>query len=135
MKKIVLAAFVIFALAFYALFSHKSQNPLAVSSTSSLPVTFSGYKDGEYTGSVADAYYGNIQVKAIIQNGRITDVQFLQHPQDRQESVEINDQAMPQLTQEAIQSQNAQVDVVSGATDSSEAFMQSLSSALSQAKS
>jgi uncharacterized protein with FMN-binding domain len=38
------------------------------------------------------------------------------------------------LVQEAIQAQSAQVDIITGATDSSEAFMQSLSDALSQAQ-
>ncbi|HEX3096025.1 MAG TPA: hypothetical protein VHQ20_02810, partial [Patescibacteria group bacterium] len=42
------------------------------------PVSAGKYKDGTYTGSVADAYYGNIQVKAIISGGKITDVIFLQ---------------------------------------------------------
>lgn len=97
-------------------------------------ISNSGYRDGEYIGSVADAFYGPIQVKAIIQNGKISDVQFLQYPNDRGTSVEINTQAMPYLTQEAIQAQSANVDIVTGATDSSEAFRQSLASALSQAK-
>ncbi len=92
------------------------------------------YKNGSYTGSVADAHWGNIQVKAIIQNGKITDVQFVQYPNDRNRSIQINNYADPQLTQEAIQAQSAQVDVVSGATDSSDAFIQSLSDALAQAK-
>ncbi|GCE16798.1 FMN-binding protein [Dictyobacter kobayashii] len=92
------------------------------------------YKDGSYTGSVADAHWGNIQVKAIIQNGKIKDVQFLQYPNDRNRSVSINSFADPQLTQEAIQAQNNNVDIVTGATDSSEAFIQSLGDALSQAK-
>ncbi len=92
------------------------------------------YKDGSYTGSVADAQWGNIQVKAIIQGGKLTDVQFLQAPNDRNRSVHINQDADPQLASEAIQAQSAQVDVVSGATDSSEAFIQSLSDALAQAK-
>lgn len=92
------------------------------------------YKDGSYTGSVADAHWGNIQVKAIIQNGKITDVQFLQYPNDRNRSISINSYADPQLTQEAIQAQNNNVDIVTGATDSSEAFIQSLGDALSQAK-
>jgi uncharacterized protein with FMN-binding domain len=48
--------------------------------------------------------------------------------------VEINGYAIPQLTTEAIQAQSAQVDVVSGATDTSYAFMQSLSDALTQAQ-
>jgi uncharacterized protein with FMN-binding domain len=92
------------------------------------------YKDGSYTGSVADAQWGYIQVKAIISGGRITDVQFLQYPNERQRSVDINTYADPQLTSEAIQAQSAQVDIVSGATDSSEAFAQSLADALSQAQ-
>lgn len=91
------------------------------------------YKDGTYTGSVADAYYGNIQVQAIISGGKITDVQFLQYPNDNGTSHMINTQAMPYLRQEAITAQSAQVDIVSGASDSSQAFQQSLSSALSQA--
>jgi uncharacterized protein with FMN-binding domain len=92
------------------------------------------YKDGSYTGSVADAQWGNIQVKAIIQNGKIKDVQFLQAPNDRNRSIRINDSADPQLTSEAIQAQSAQVDIVTGATDTSNAFIESLSDALSQAK-
>jgi uncharacterized protein with FMN-binding domain len=92
------------------------------------------YKNGSYTGSVADAHWGYIQVKAIVQNGKITDVQFLQYPNDRNRSVDINQYADPQLTSEAIQAQSANVDVISGATDSSEAFIQSLTDALSQAK-
>lgn len=91
------------------------------------------YRDGTYTGSVADAYYGNVQVQATIQNGFITDVQFLDYPQDRGTSIYINSQATPLLRQEAIQTQNAQVDTVSGATETSGAFRQSLGSALSQA--
>ena len=92
------------------------------------------YRDGSYTGSVADAFYGNVQVKAIIQGGKIADVQFLQYPSDRSTSREINAQAMPYLTQEAIQSQNSNVDIVSGATQTSKAFRVSLASALAQAK-
>ena len=100
------------------------------------PTTTPGalYKDGSYTGSVADAQWGNIQVKAIIKSGKITDVQFLQYPNERQRSVEINSYADPILKSEAIQAQSAQVDFVSGATDSSQAFVQSLSDALSQAQ-
>lgn len=92
------------------------------------------YKDGQYTGPVTDAYYGLVQVKAIISGGKITDVQFLQYPNDRSTSQEINGQAMPYLTQEAISAQSANVDIISGATQTSEAFIQSLIAALAQAK-
>lgn len=92
------------------------------------------YKSGSYVGKVSDAQWGYIQVKAVIQNGRIADVQFLQYPSDRNRSIAINSYADPQLTSEAIQAQSAQVDIVSGATDSSMAFMESLADALSQAQ-
>lgn len=92
------------------------------------------YKDGIYTGSVADAYYGNVQVSAKISGGQITDVTFLQYPDTHDTSVMINQQAMPYLKQEAIQSQNANVQIISGATFTSQAFVQSLTAALNQAK-
>jgi len=92
------------------------------------------YKNGTYTGSVADAFYGNVQVQVTVSGGKITDVTFLQHPNDRQTSVIINNQAMPMLTQEAIQAQSASVSGVSGASATSQAFIQSLGDALSQAK-
>lgn len=92
------------------------------------------FKDGTYTGSVADAYYGNIQVSGIFTNGTLTDVTFLQYPNDRDRSIRINQYAMPILRQEAISAQSANVDIVSGATDSSQAFIQSMASVLSQAK-
>ena len=92
------------------------------------------YRDGEYLGKIADAYYGNVQVKAVVQNGRVADALFLDYPQDRRTSVQINRQAMPLLKMEAIQVQRAPVDIVSGATQTSLAFNESFASALLQAK-
>ena len=92
------------------------------------------FKDGRYTGNSANAFYGNIQVQVNISGGKISDVQFLQHPDHATRSIAINTVAMPNLKQEAIQAQSADVNIVSGATDSSNAFIQSLSSALTQAK-
>lgn len=92
------------------------------------------YKNGTYTGSVADAFYGNLQVQAVISGGRITDVIFLQFPNDNSTSQYVNSQADPMLKQEAIQAQSAQVDIISGASASSQAFQQSLADALAQAK-
>jgi uncharacterized protein with FMN-binding domain len=91
------------------------------------------YADGSYIGSAVDAYYGTVQVKATIQNGQLADVTFLQYPNNRSNSVYINGQAMPMLTQEALAVQSAQVNGVSGATFTSQAFEQSLRSALAQA--
>ncbi|MDB5237849.1 MAG: FMN-binding protein [Candidatus Kaiserbacteria bacterium] len=93
------------------------------------------YIDGTYTGSAANAYYGYIQVQMTVSGGKIADVQFLQYPNDRRESVSINTHAMPILKTEAIQAQSANVSGVSGASDSSAAFRESLASAIAQAKS
>ena len=98
------------------------------------PKTIGQYVDGTYTGSAADAYYGTVQVQVTVSGGKMTDVTFLQHPGGRSTSVYINSQAMPILTSEAIAAQNSQVDSVSGASDTSAAFKESLASALSQAK-
>jgi uncharacterized protein with FMN-binding domain len=91
------------------------------------------YKDGTYTGSVADAYYGNVQVQAVITNGVIADVQFLQYPSDSGTSAGISQRSMPLLKSEAISVQSANVDIISGATQTSQAFQQSLTAALNQA--
>lgn len=119
---------------FYLLYKnqHAVSAPQAQSVSKSPSVV---YKDGTYTGSAADAYYGNVQVQATIQGGNITNVAFLQYPDTHSTSVQINTQAMPYLQQEAIQAQSATVNIVSGATDTSEAFQQSLASALTQAQS
>lgn len=139
MKKIFLSLTVISAFIFYSL-SQKVEGsiPQPISQTMmprDTQMMMGGqYKNGEYIGDVTDAYYGNVQVRAVISGGKIADVQFLQYPKDRRTSMEINTQAMPYLKQEAIQAQNANVDIVSGATQTSSAFRQSLQSALDRAR-
>ena len=161
MKKAIISLFVIVAFAIYSLHARNEQNSVTVAAPTSLQTKNSSnassptasastaasstssttnaaspgaFKDGSYTGDAADAYYGYIQVKVTISGGKLTDVQFLQHPSDQRESIQINSQAMPLLKQEAIQAQSVQIDGVSGATDTSQAFIESLGSALNQAK-
>lgn len=149
MKKLLLSFVVIILFTFYSIYQKNtvSKHSLTATNTAqsttndiiSTPAPIVGgrgpYNDGEYTGNVADAFYGNIQVKILIQEGKISDVNFLQYPNDRGTSIEINTQAMPILRSETIKSQNANVDIVSGATDSSTAYVESLKTALSKAKS
>jgi uncharacterized protein with FMN-binding domain len=91
------------------------------------------YIDGVYTGPSTNAYYGRVQVQATVQDGILTDVLFLDYPQDRRTSRRINEIAMPRLTREAVQVQSAYVHIVSGATLTSNAFAQSLYVALNDA--
>jgi len=97
------------------------------------PPAQSGYTDGTYTGDVANAFYGNIQVQVTIGSGKITDVQLLSYPDHAGHTQEVSSMSLPTLKSEVIQSQSAQVDVVSGATQTSQAFMQSVASALVKA--
>src|SRR5690349_15784657 len=97
MKKILLSALVIVSFALYAF--HRSHDDVsqvkpqagvlpATTQNTTNPDTTSqsqntgtstsaNYKDGSFTGSLADAFYGYVQVMAIVKGGRITDVQFL----------------------------------------------------------
>lgn len=113
--------------------SSSSGSSSSASSNSTSSSSSTAYKDGTYTGNVEDAYYGSVQVSVTISGGRITNVKFLQYPNTHQVSVIINQQAMPYLKQEAIQSQSSNVQLISGATFTSQAFVQSLQSALNKA--
>ncbi len=108
--------------------------PPAPAPTATVAKSSGLYKNGTFTGSEVDAFYGLVRVKTVIKNGKVVDVQFVEYPSDRRTSVRINTFAMPYLQQEAIQAQQANVDIVSGATLTSQAFAMSLQSALDQAK-
>ena len=90
--------------------------------------------DGTYTGPAADAYYGTVQVQVTVQSGQITTLKVLRYPSDRRTSIFINRQALPMLRDEVISAQSARIDIISGATLTSEAFIQSLSGALGQSQ-
>lgn len=111
--------------------------PTAAPTATSAPVLVSGsgLKDGTFVGPTVDVRWGLVQVQATVRGGQLTDVQFLQYPRDRRTSQRINSQADPWLQQEAIQAQSANVDIISGATLTSEGFAQSLQGALDQASS
>lgn len=91
------------------------------------------YKDGQYTGQDFPNQFGDTQVKVTISGGRITDVQAVQLPFDRPRSAEISQYAAPQLHDEVLQAQSAQIDSLSGATYTSDTYAQSVQSALDQA--
>lgn len=161
MKKFLLSFAVVFGFIFYSFHSKtegnnasvlipKSLNQLLSTPTPTSSLVISGnnqptptltttlgsslYRNGTYTGDMADAYYGYVQIQTSISSGKISDVVFLTYPNDRSTSRIINGQAMPFLMQEAIQAQSSHVDIVTGATDTSIAFRQSLASALVKAR-
>jgi uncharacterized protein with FMN-binding domain len=61
---------------------------------------------------------------------KIVKVTVPQYPNHTDRSVYINQTALPYLIQETLHAQNANIQMVSGASDSSDAFIQSLQAAL-----
>ena len=94
--------------------------------------TVKGSFSGQVTGSAVDVGYGTVQVQLTIQNGAITDIQAIQLPRGGH-SGQVSSYAAPQLRSEALQAQSAQIDTISGATYTSEGYLQSVQSALDQA--
>jgi uncharacterized protein with FMN-binding domain len=88
---------------------------------------------GTYTGGVAQTAWGPMQVEITVKNDQITDVGILQYPSGNGRDLEINNYALPILIQETVDAQNAQIDMISGATVTSVGYVQSLQSALDQA--
>jgi uncharacterized protein with FMN-binding domain len=99
------------------------------SSPSSPTATTNG--SGTLTGTDIRTRFGDVQVQITVKNGKITDVTALQLPTHGR-SGSISQAVEPMLHDEALQAQSAQIDVVSGATYTSEAYAQSLQSALDQ---
>jgi uncharacterized protein with FMN-binding domain len=88
---------------------------------------------GTVTGTAADTRWGPVQVKVTLANGKITAVDVVEEPDSNGRDQEINADAVPQLVQETLTAQSAQIDMVSGATYTSTGYVQSLQSALDQA--
>jgi uncharacterized protein with FMN-binding domain len=88
---------------------------------------------GTFSGSTVPTIFGDVQVSVVVSGGRVVDVKSLQLPFDRARSAEISQIAGPMLRSEAIQAHSAQIDIISGATYTSEAYAESVASALQQA--
>lgn len=84
-------------------------------------------------GSVVSTRFGNVQVQITVENGQITKSVVLQVPWNNQKDQQINARAVPTLNSEAVKAQSADIDMVSGATYTSQAYLQSLQSAIDRA--
>jgi uncharacterized protein with FMN-binding domain len=100
-----------------------------------------------FTGSVASVdRWGSLQVTIVVRKTttitgtkkkvtrKITAVSVPTYPNHTDRSIYINQTALPILKAEALRAQTANINMVSGATDSSDAFAQSLQSAILKAK-
>jgi uncharacterized protein with FMN-binding domain len=86
-----------------------------------------------YSGDVAQTRWGPVQVQITVASGKISNVSVLEYPSGNGRDQEINSYALPILTQETIDAQSANIDMVSGATVTSDGYLQSLQSAIDKA--
>lgn len=84
------------------------------------------------TGPSVDMEWGPVQATLVVQGKRLVDVR-ISAPTERARSAFINQQAVPWLRQETLQAQSANINLISGATLTSEAYAQSLQAALDAA--
>ena len=85
------------------------------------------------SGAVAQTRWGPVQVEITVADGTITDVSVVEYPTENRRDREINQAALPVLVSETMDAQSADIDMVSGATYTSEGYLESLQSALDQA--
>ena len=85
------------------------------------------------TGTSTDTRWGPVQVQITVANGEITDVTVVEYPTGNGKDRQINARALPVLVQETLDAQSADIDMVSGATVTSEGYIGSLQSALDEA--
>ena len=99
-----------------------SPSPSSSSSSSSSTKTV--------TSDAVATQYGDVQLKVTVAGGKITKIAAIQLPSNDPKSVAIAGYAEPLLRQSALAKQSANVDVVSGATYTSEGYRAALQSAL-----
>src|SRR3954469_22667808 len=103
------------------------------SSASAAASPSSSATSGTVTGTAADTRWGPVQVEITVANGAITNVSVVEYPDSNGKDEEINARALPILIQETLKAQSADIDMVSGATYTSDGYLTSLQSALDQA--
>jgi uncharacterized protein with FMN-binding domain len=86
-----------------------------------------------YTGGAADTRYGPVQVQIVVKKGAVTSVSAVDYPMSDPRDAQINSYAIPQLNSEAASAGSASIDMISGATYTSEGYIASLQDALNQA--
>lgn len=85
-----------------------------------------------YAGPTEQSPYGPVQVTIVVTAKKITDVKATVHPSEFP-SQRIEGNALPILRREVLKAQSSKVSIVSGATETSKAYITSLKGALKKA--
>lgn len=113
--------------------SNTATSATATSAAATTSMTGSALKNGTFTGTAVSTRFGNVQVQAVISGGKLTNVIVLQVPDRGGYEDQIVQIAVPELKTEALSAQSSNIDVISGATYTSQGYAESLQSALDQA--
>lgn len=89
-------------------------------------------KAKKYSGPLIDMRWGPVKATITVTGKKITHVVITTNPENFRSQF-IDQQAVPLLKQETLQTQNANIDLISGATMTSEAYDLSLQRALKKA--
>ena len=114
---------------------HTSTNSGAATTTTGGADTGSGSSStsGTYTGDAVETRWGTVQVQITVENGQITSADAIQYPNENGKDQQINAYAIPQLNAEVVEAQSASIDTISGATVTSDGYLESLQSAIDAA--
>lgn len=133
----VISALVITVVGLLALLSFKTRTEsTAIASTGS---SVSSRADGTdtaartITGNAATTVWGPVQVLITVAGGKVLGVTAVEYPWTNPMDQRINISAIPQLNQEALAAGSAKIDMISGATYTSQGYVTSLQSALDKA--
>jgi uncharacterized protein with FMN-binding domain len=113
--------------------SGSATSPTARASPSKSTATTPAATTRTIAGDPIQTQYGTVQIQLTVSGKQIQNVSFLQLTANDGRSEQINSYAGPVLLQETLSAQSAQIDTVSGATYTSEGYLQSLQSALNKA--
>jgi uncharacterized protein with FMN-binding domain len=87
-----------------------------------------------FKGPTEDTRHGPVQVSIVVKSKKIVNIKATIAPNEDGRSPFLQTRAMPVLKQEVLTAQSAKIDEVSGATETSDAYIQSLQSAIKKAR-
>ena len=110
-----------------------ASSPATPGPTASAGPVAAGAKNGSFDGPQIQTPFGVVQVRIDVSGKKIVNIVNLQLPSDRQYSQQLSSYAGPILIQEGVAAQSPSINVVSGASYTSDGFAQSLQGAMQQA--
>ena len=113
---------------------HSSTRPATITGASTPAARSARKVSGTFNGEDVPTQFGDVQVQIVLRRGRIVDVGAVRLPNDRPRSLFISQQAAPLLRSEVLAAQSAHIDLLSGATFTSDAWATSVQSALDHAR-